>query len=134
MFSTFNPIKSVCLHGLLFPEPLRWFQYAEVLVGSWCCTVITADLHSDPSHFVTQGHVQSLSSHRIYKTCRVSPRRFRPNAVAVISSVLCPGLFWQLIVRCDSRWSQRRLQHSYSTSLFALFWSFMTVLVALYQC
>ena len=112
-------------------NPQAWWG---VLQGSWWCTLIAADLHSVPSHFVTQAHVQNLSSHRIYKTCRVSPGRFRANAFAVISSISCSGLFWHLIVRCDSHWIQRRLLHFYSTSVFALFWSFMTVLVAVYQC
>lgn len=77
-------------------NPQSWWG---VLYGSWCCTLIAADLCSVPSHFVTQAHVQNLSSHRIYETCRVSPGRFRANAVAVISLILCSGLFWQLIVR-----------------------------------
>lgn len=109
-----------------------------VLVGNFVGELVmysdAADLHSVPSHFMTQAHVQNLSSHRIYETCWVSPGRFRTNAVvAVISSISCSGLFWQLIVQCDSHWIQGRLLHFYSTG-FALFYSFTTVLVAVYQC
>lgn len=57
---------------------------------------------------MTQAHVQNLPSHKIYKTCRVSLGRFLADAVEVISSISCAGLFWQRIVRCDSCDIQRR--------------------------
>lgn len=84
-----------------------------------------------PLSFVTQAHVQNLSSHRIYKTCRVSLGRVLVYVV-VISSISCAGLFWQLIVSCDSCEIQRR--YCISTVLVSLLlgapWLFLWLFIS----